>query len=181
MNDIGSLFTELNDENALSLLLRPAEEYLKTVEAGANWVKDESTMAVQYEMSANLLRDAAIKTGTPWFYANPILFLYRHAIELYLKGIVRSRRPTHNLLKLRDALISFIKDNYGVDITDGWVTQTISEFADIDPSSTRLRYANDNDGKPSYTTEQVVNLDDLKKRMDALFQVLMLLNMWANN
>jgi hypothetical protein len=39
-------------------------------------------MANQFQMAANLLRDAAIRSGTPWFYANPILYLYRHTIEL---------------------------------------------------------------------------------------------------
>jgi hypothetical protein len=82
MNHIKSLFTELNDDNALDLFHRTPEEFLSSVEAGVRWLADESAMANQFQMAANLLRDAAIRSGTPWFYANPILYLYRHTIEL---------------------------------------------------------------------------------------------------
>lgn len=177
MNHTKSLFTELNDDNALDLFLRTPEEFLSSVEAGARWLTDESAMANQFQMAANLLRDAAITSGTPWFYSNPILYLYRHTIELYLKGIVRPSKPTHNLLTLRDSLIDYVKTTYGCDISGSWIAETISEFANIDPSSTRFRYARDNQGQPNFAAEQEVNLDVLKTRLDALFQVFMHLRM----
>ena len=119
MNHIKSLFTELNDDNALDLFHRTPEEFLSSVEAGVRWLADESATANQFQMAANLLRDAAIRSGTPWFYANPILYLYRHTIELYLKAIVPPSRPTHNLLRLRDALVDYVKATYGCDISGG--------------------------------------------------------------
>lgn len=177
VNMTEGLFTENNDANAFDLFLRTDEEFLSCVEAGARHVQDESAMANEFAMAANLLRDAAIKSGTPWFYAHPILFLYRHTIELYLKGLVPQPRPTHNLLALRDSLIEYIKSRYGYDISGGWVAETITEFATIDPSSTRFRYARDNRGNPSFDAEQVVNLDKLKTRMDTLFLLFMNLKM----
>lgn len=172
-----SLFTELNDENAFDLFLRTNKEFLNSIDAGAKHIRDESAIANQFAMATNLLRDAALKSGTPWFYAHPILFLYRHTIELYLKGLVPQPRPTHNLLVLRDSLIEYIKSKYGYDISGGWVAETITEFATIDPNSTRFRYARDNQGNPSFNAEQVVNLDELKTRMDELFLVFMNLKM----
>ena len=177
MKETSDLFTELNSDTAFSLFLIPPKQFVHTIEVGAKWISDESSMANEYAMSANLLRDAAIKSGTPWFYANPIIYLYRHALELYLKAILQPNKPTHNLLKLRDALITYIKGKYEIDIADGWAIQIISEFASLDPSSTRLRYAKDNSGKPSFAAEQRVNLEDLKMRMDALFQSLIWLAM----
>lgn len=177
MNTTQSLFMELNDENAFDLFLRTPEEFLSSVDAGARYIQDESAMANQFSMAANLLRDAALKSGMPWFYANPILLLYRHTIELYLKGLVPQPKPTHNLLGLRNSLIEYIKANYGCDISGGWVAETITEFATIDPHSTRFRYARDNQGNPNFAAEQVVNLVELKTRMDALFLVFMHLKM----
>jgi len=176
MKTNGSLFTELNDENALELLLRSPAEFLSSVEAGARYVNDESAMANQYTMAANLLRDAALQSGTPWFYANPILFLYRHAIELHLKGILHPQSPTHSLTALRDALKDFVQRRYGVDIT-GWITDTITDFASIDPNSARFRYPNDTHGQPHFDAEQVVNLEELKTRLDGLFLFFMYLRM----
>lgn len=172
-----SLFTELNDETAFDLFLRTDEEFLSSVEAGVKYIQDESAMANQFAMAANLLRDAALNSGTAWFYVHPLLFLYRHTIELYLKGLVPQPRPTHNLLVMRDSLIEYIKSKYGYDISGGWVAETITEFAAIDPNSTRFRYARNNQGNPSFNAEQVVNLDELKTRMDALFLVFMNLKM----
>lgn len=77
-----SLFTEHNAANAFDLFLRTDEEFLSCVEAGARYIQDESAMANEFAMAANLLRDAALKSGTLWFYAHPILFLYRHTIEI---------------------------------------------------------------------------------------------------
>lgn len=173
----GPLFVELNDRNALDLLLRTPEEFLSSVDAGARYIHDESAMANQFSMAASLLRDAALRTGAPWFYTHAILFLYRHTIELYLKGLVPPPKPTHNLLVLRDSLIGYIKTKYGCDISNGWISETITEFAVIDPSSTRFRYARDNQGNPNFSAEQVVNLDELKTRMDALFLMFMHLRM----
>lgn len=179
--EVKKLFTELNDDNALSIFLSSDEEFINTVEAGSKWINNESAMASQFAMAANLLRESAINSGTPWFYTHPILYLYRHALELYLKGILRPSKPTHNLLLLRDKLIEHAKLKWDVDIADSWVAQTISEFATIDPNSTRFRYAKDNNGQQNFAAEQIVNLKDLKHRMDKLFQALMPLAIEASS
>jgi hypothetical protein len=178
MSHTENLFTELNDRDAWDLFLRgPPGAFLSRVAAGERRVTDESTMANEFQMAANLLRDAAIKSGTPWFYANPILYLYRHAIELHLKGIVRPSKPTHSLRKLNNALIKYVKTTYDFDISGGWLTDTISEFANIDPDSTRFRYAKNNQGQPNFAAEQEVDLNALKTRLEALFLALWQLKM----
>jgi hypothetical protein len=138
-----SLFIEMNDENAWDLWLRTPEEFLRSVEAGAKWVQDESTLANQYAMATSLLRDAAQKSGTPWFYAPPILFLYRHALELHLKGLVPQAKPTHDLLALWECLATYVDATYGHGIRQGWAAETVAELASVDHDSTHFRYARD--------------------------------------
>ncbi len=174
------LFTKVNNANALDLFLRTPEEFLVSVEAGSSWMEDDGAMANQFAMAANLLRDAAVKSGTPWFYSYPILFLYRHTIELYLKAIVPPTKPTHDLSILRDSLIEWVKTRYGYDLSGTWVADTITEFAHIDPTSTRFRYLMDNRGQRSFKAELSVNLDVLKTRLDSLFLLLMRLEMARN-
>jgi hypothetical protein len=166
MSNAGKLFTELNDEGWWSLWLQPPEKTLNRISAGEDWQRSDFAIANEFAMAANLLRDAALRSGTPWFYGHPILFLYRHALELHLKTVLpKPERPTHNLLQLRDALATWMKTTYGVDISGTWVEATITEFGAIDPSSTNFRYATDLKGNP-------VDLDDLKRHMDAVFLLL---------
>ncbi len=90
--------------------MKPPEETLVTVEASPDHIRDEFGMALQFTMAANLLQEAALKKGVPWFYSSPILFLYRHAIELYLKAVLISPpKQLHDLRKLLGLLVEQIR------------------------------------------------------------------------
>ena len=71
--------------------------------------------------------------------AYPIMFLYRHAIELYLKLAVPSAKPNHKLPNLIADLDRLVQDRFGQALPQ-WVKDRLKEFHEIDPNSTSFRY-----------------------------------------
>jgi hypothetical protein len=98
-------------------------------------------MGQQYFEAANLLVES-IKRGDWEDYRlpNPVLFLYRHSIEMMLKGIMQSAPKTHDLAKLADGFEAFIKQKCGR-MVPSWITARLKEIAAIDPTSTAFRYS----------------------------------------
>jgi hypothetical protein len=75
-------------------------------------IPTRSEMAKQYLEAADALVDAIKQNETEDYrIANPVLFLYRHATEMTLKGIMYSAPKTHDLSRLADDFDNFIKDN----------------------------------------------------------------------
>lgn len=72
---------------------------------------------------------------------NPVLYVYRHGIELYLKCILQPRADErdHNLGALLERFCQHVRDRYGEQVPT-WVTEPISEFITYDPASTVFRY-----------------------------------------
>ncbi len=103
--------------------------------------------------------------------ANPVLYLYRHSIELFLKAIMLGAAKTHSLDTLADEYRDFIKDEFGSDCPE-WIITRMKELGAIDPNSTAFRY-NMTYNKQAKTDEPVpgefhVNLHHLKSAMTAL-------------
>lgn len=71
--------------------------------------------------------------------ANPVLYLYRHSIELFLKAIMRGAAKTHSLDDLAEEYRRFIKDEFNADVPE-WIIARMKELAAIDPNSTAFRY-----------------------------------------
>jgi len=71
--------------------------------------------------------------------ANPVLYLYRHSIELFLKAFLGSAGKTHDLSSLADEFRVFIKAEFDADLPD-WISNRLKELADLDPGSTAFRY-----------------------------------------
>lgn len=93
---------------------------------------------------------------------NPVLYLYRHSIELYLKSFLGEIK-THNLQKLLHAFKDLMKSKYNWDIPVA-LEIFINEFDVYDRSSTVFRY-------PSLErpgTELMVNLYSLRNNMDSV-------------
>jgi hypothetical protein len=171
-----SIFVNLDDENTLGLLLRTPEEFMASGTFGAAYVRDETDLANQYTMAASLLIDATAEKGVAWMYTYPILFLYRHAIELHIKGVVKSHIPIHDLAKLSDRLKTQIQSDYGLDI-EGWITETIKEFSDFDPRSTAFRYVRDKLGQLPSEREYEVDLKKVRQKLGPLFRFFWIMRM----
>jgi hypothetical protein len=152
----GESFTESEIEElacAQAPMLRPLfEEPTAEIEREDPWsgpkgfmlggwsLPTRNEMAMQYFDAANLLVQA-IKQNEVEDYRvpNPVLFLYRHAVEMALKGIMVSAPRTHDLSRLADDFEAFIKDKCGQSVPT-WITARLKEIAGVDPNSTAFRY-----------------------------------------
>ena len=128
--------------------------------------------------------------------ACPIVFLYRHALELYLKGIVligceisqlhgetlanRERLlKTHQLLPLLPPM----KQTFGM---VGWIWQidieglrtfdeveeVLRAFEEIDPGSYTFRYPVNTNGQPSVPHHFIFHMPTFCERMDTFLNML---------
>ena len=106
---------------------------------------------------------------------NPVLYLYRHSLELMLKGVMQSQGSHHKLDVLADDFVAFIKSRSGEDVPK-WITNRLKEIARIDPGSTAFRYAENMDKERKRTVpvdgEIYVGLIHLQNAMTALHTAL---------
>ncbi len=126
----------------------------------------------------------------------PIIFLYRHALELYLKAIVlhgdvimqlngkmlltnRSLLQKHNLLPFFPLLrqtFGAVGWNWDLDIeglhTFEEVEELLRDFDAVDVGSYTFRYPVDTKGNPSVPHHFSIHMPTFCKRMDALLESL---------
>lgn len=125
-----------------------------------------------YSLALNFKRasDALIKYGLDlgdmeaYELLYPVLFNYRHAIELYLKALVQPKKRDHNLGSLLKGLEKLLRDHHTTEMPM-WFRSLLSEFVDYDPRSTTFRYP----GKTPTSEEHIVDLPQLRRHMDMLF------------
>ena len=91
----------------------------------------------------------------------PIMFLYRHYLELQLKSLLRNLylfhglqwnpQKTHDLVKLWHEVRQLMEKICPQDTEDNkHIEARIKEFNQIDPKSLAFRYPEDTDGNPSF-------------------------------
>ncbi|MDX1995005.1 MAG: hypothetical protein SF029_21670 [bacterium] len=95
----------------------------------------------------------------------PVLYLYRHAIELYLKAIIRPKKRDHNLGYLFAELEKLLSQHYGVDVLPIKFRKPLEEMINHDPRATTFRYADVETNAPE---EVIVDLPALLEIMDYL-------------
>ncbi|MEQ8339130.1 MAG: hypothetical protein RIA62_17345 [Cyclobacteriaceae bacterium] len=99
-------------------------------------------------------------------YTYPVIFLYRHAVELILKSIHPQFKKKHTLESLRDYLVQELKGKVAQSFIDK-VRDRINDFNLIDKRSTRFRYG---DGDPE--SEFLVHLPHLRSVVNDLFVII---------
>jgi len=79
-------------------------------------------LADQYFDAASVLTQLILShQWEDYRLANPALFLYRHALELLVKAVMRGTKTRHhNLDKLADDLVTFVKREFDTDVPD-WI------------------------------------------------------------
>lgn len=131
---------------------------------------DEFQVAKSYRQAGDAVIDAALKDADlsyEWVY--PAFFLYRHALELYLKLIVRPTKPTHSLSKLVKSFKNIVRRELRLDIPS-WALDRLKEIAEIDPESTSFRYFEVlPTNKMACRGEWWVEFGHLKQLMNCLF------------
>ena len=100
-------------------------------------------LAEQYLKAANLLVKSIRKQQIGDFeIAYPVLFLYRHALEVLIKHFIGREVNHHRLDALADDLVSFVRDRHGEQVPS-WIVSRLREIARIDPTSQAFRYGED--------------------------------------
>ncbi len=123
-------------------------------------------IARAYRAAAKALIGPAIASLEAWNLTYPILFLYRHALELYLKAIVRPAKLDHKLGPLLDKFEVMVRERYKQEIPDN-VREDLRVFADLD--AVGLRYSHDLKSRWSgLPGEYWVSLTNLETKLDAI-------------
>lgn len=131
-DDKHNIFTEPPDE------LGEHDFHFGTFVAGMGGM-NEIEVARAFAEAAERLLVTAAEQRESWEAAYPILFCYRHALELYLKALIPKGRHGHRLSDLAQSLKPHIEGRYPADQV-AWLLDRISEFDRLDPKSTVFRY-----------------------------------------
>lgn len=173
MDNDKRLYRELNDSTATERWLEGLDFDVKRVLIGDGERANCWSMAVSFFHGAESLREVVLqKFGYDLFQREyAMMFLYRHAIELFLKHALRHRARGHNLERLLEDLMRQIEDEHNIDISHGWFANEIRELSKVDPIAQGFRYSHDIHGEPALGTSFFVDLEDLGKRMQSLYSV----------
>lgn len=147
--------------------------------------------AKAYRLGAEQISKNLIEKGNfPVYEAFPVVFLFRHSLELHLKNIIykaeklatfRERDDIdaklynwHDLTMLADKAsklmrLLFREDQSIREVINSFVT-TSHEFTEIDPSSFSYRYPIDKKGNPSTKRGQKTNLRAIAEHMSGLLE-----------
>lgn len=117
-------------------------------------------VARAYKLAADELVKQALASQEPHELDYPILFLYRHTVELYLKAALASPPEHHDLGRL----IQLLEAECGNKLA-GWIKDRLWDFHKIDCMSDVFRYAS----LPSFN-ELWVDLHQAKSVMDRLVE-----------
>ncbi|MFZ5865406.1 MAG: hypothetical protein ACOYXY_05970 [Thermodesulfobacteriota bacterium] len=140
-----------------------------------------------YRFAANSLANCLLaKAGFRSYEAYPVVFLYRHALELALKNVIykgarlasfqrlevidKRLYITHSLTRLAEQsrqvlLTRFPQDSALKGIADD-IVLVAKDFDLIDPDSCAYRYPIDRTGQPAVRETQWVDLEVLSERME---------------
>lgn len=132
---------------------------------GADTYRQES-MALAYRTAADMLVQGALACDeTSWEIAAPILHLYRHSLELYLKWAAQSKAKGHDLKSLIEQVDVRAKELTGEGL-DPAVVERMQEFSEYDEKGFSFRYA-DAVGDAQYfdTTVKLLHLRKVMERI----------------
>ena len=150
---------------------------------------DFGVFAKGYYSAASMLAENLLSRGNFADYdAYPVVFLYRHSLELYLKNVIYKSAllskfkglsdtkdrlyNNHKLTQLSEKAAEILRKLFPYDNELQHVIDRIlkisSEFSDIDPDSYAYRYPIDRQGGLSTRPHQIVNLEAFHRTMKEL-------------
>jgi DNA-binding transcriptional MerR regulator len=130
------------------------------------WVRPLIEVARAYKYAADELVKEALACSEPHLLDYPILYTYRHTLELYLKIALADPKKAlehgHDLV----ALVKAVEQKHGRKVAE-WVKTRLNEINDVDPLSDLFRYA---DEAPQHRqhVEMWIDFNQLKSVMDSL-------------
>ena len=120
-------------------------------------------------MAGGMLIDQVLQTGEGGQEVIcPILYVYRHGIELYLKVITQPADRNHSIGSLLDGFCQHVYEKWGQRVPV-WISRPISQLAQYDPNSDLFRYGQTRRSSVSQrlknSGEFWVDLNSLKRTM----------------
>jgi hypothetical protein len=143
-------------------------------------VESEYLYAEGYRLGAEHLIERLAETGYDQdFLVYPIVFLYRHYVELCLKDLIGRGRDLadeeapeprgHELARLWAQARPHIEREFSGEPDQlNRADQLIGELADTDPSSQTFRYRRDSRGRPHLENQDSLNLGQFAEAMREL-------------
>lgn len=124
--------------------------------------RDLPEVAKAYKLAADELVKQALSKYEPHQLDYPILFLYRHTVEIYLKAALDNPPEHHDLSRL----IQLLEAESGKKIA-GWVRDRLWDFHKIDNMADLFRYAD-----PPAENELWVDFHQLQTVIDKMAQAI---------
>jgi hypothetical protein len=163
------------------ILQEPPEDLDETWRHGVLWVgghgQELFELARNYRYVAEKMLNQALQDDEARHWLCPVLFAYRHTLELYLKTIGDINEHTHSLAKCV-ALVEKLHSEKLPPRAKGW----IDELDKIDPHpGTTFRY--EDDQKQQDYAEYWVDLRQFKFAMGQVFEMIdhAILRVWAKD
>ena len=107
---------------------------------------DTFELADSYKLSGDMIVDAALSNDEAFELICPVIYNYRHAIELYMKATVVYRKKNHDLLWLLQEFKKLLKSEFNTTLPE-WFEGVILVFNDFDPNGTTFRYGGSSPGE----------------------------------
>jgi hypothetical protein len=160
-------------------LFRPSAAWMGDATLAADGYSRLALMTDGYKKGADrLVTEATEERALRDFLVYPIVFCYRHFVELSLKHIlatygrdvsVEADWTTHKLMPLWER-VSSVLDGYGVpkDEARDVVESCIREFSKVDELSTAFRYPADRKGVVVPLAIDRMDLEQLRDVMDGI-------------
>lgn len=117
---------------------------------------DMYQLACSYKLAGDMLIENAHTNNQSSELIAPILYCYRHSLELYLKATKSDRKGGHSIDVLLRAFKRMMSDKFSASTPD-WFDNALKVFHDFDPMGTSFRY-----GSVEYQ-EIYIELNHLKK------------------
>ncbi len=132
----------------------------KIVAGGIMGGAQKLELADSYKKAGDILVDHLFNQNNDWTAFFPIIFTYRHSIELYFKAIIKRKNSTHCLTKLSDKFNQILEKDFKIKPPE-WFDNMIKSFNEFDPGSTAFRY-----GDLDWKDEMVIDLRHIREIMD---------------
>jgi hypothetical protein len=163
-------------------LFKPDEDWWNN--ACLNFSHDMSIGYIYgYKKAADILVNYIIEVQIDQDYlVYPIVFLYRHHLELILKEVIKkgnglldiyenvSEHTHHKIIDLWQKCKKIIKDVWPEGSSDDLdaVDDCLTQFYKVDPTSMSFRYPTDKKGNPIITGIKHINLRNLAEIMERI-------------
>jgi hypothetical protein len=139
------------------------------VVGGMGTEPSSAAMADSYLLAATLLIDSWEGRKEPWMVCYPILYLCRHALELYLKDALPLRaKPSHDLKPLIDDFRALLDERLNTEIPPR-LRKDLYTLASIDPDGQSFRYVTTIEGSRLFVRgEYWMQLRELRQFIEVM-------------